>query len=136
MNLSTSLYSEIQQSTQTNYSVVKPINPFAISNANTTQAVAAITGFSPSTITAGTFSVVTINGSGFGTTQGTSFVEFKRADDGGATFCRPDLGHIYYDDTQIQVRLTTTGAGTVNSTPGSGVIRVDVGGIKRQLQRL
>jgi PKD repeat protein len=131
LNLSTSLYSEIQQSTQTNYSVVKPINPFAISNTNTTQAVAAITGFSPSTITAGTFSVVTINGSGFGTTQGTSFVEFKRADDGGATFCRPDAwSYLLWSDTQIQVRLTTTGAGTVNSTPGSGVIRVDVGGIK------
>ena len=131
INLSTSLYSEIQQSTQTTYSIVKPINPFVISNANTTQAVAAITGFSPSTITAGTFSVVTINGSGFGTTQGTSFVEFKRADDGGATFCRPDaLSYLLWSDTQIQVQLTTTGASTVNSTPGSGVIRVDIGGVK------
>ena len=131
VNLSTSLYSEIQLSTQTNYSIVKPINPFVTSNVNTTQAVAAITGFSPSTITAGTFSVVTINGSGFGTTQGTSFVEFKRADDGGATFCRPDAwSYLLWSDTQIQVRLTTTGAGTVNSTPGSGVIRVDVGGVK------
>ena len=131
LNLSTSLYSEIQQSTQTNYSIVKPINPFIVPTVNSTQAVAAITGFSPSTITAGTFSVVTINGSGFGTTQGTSFVEFKRADDGGATFCRPDAwSYLLWSDTQIQVRLTTTGAGTVNSTPGSGVIRVDIGGVK------
>jgi PKD repeat protein len=130
-NLSSSLYPEIQQSTQTNYSIVKPVNPFAVVSVNSTQAVAAITGFSPSTITAGTFSVVTINGSGFGATQGTSFVEFKRADDGGATFCRPDAwSYLLWSDTQIQVRLTTTGAGTVNSTPGSGVIRVDVGGVK------
>ena len=131
LNLSTNLYSEIQQSTQTNYTVVKPVNPFAVASVNSTQAVAAITGFSPSTITAGTFSVVTINGSGFGTTQGTSFVEFKRADDGGATFCRPDAwSYLLWSDTQIQVRLTTTGASTVNSTPGSGVIRVDIGGVK------
>jgi plastocyanin len=130
-NLNTTLYNKIQQYTQTTYIVVKPTNPFLLPTVNSTQAVAAITGFSPTTITAGTFSVITINGSGFGTTQGTSFVEFKRADDGGATFCRPDAwSYVLWSDTQIQVKLTTTGASTVNSTPGSGVIRVDVGGVK------
>jgi hypothetical protein len=132
VNISSTLYSKIQQLTQSAYTVVKPANPFFIQQVNTTQNVAAtITSFSPSTITAGTFSVVTINGTGFGATQGTSFVEFKRADDGGATFCRPDAwSYVSWSDTQIQVRLTTTGAGTVNSTPGTGVLRVDVGGVK------
>ena len=131
-NINSTLYNKIQQLTQTAYTVVKPVNPFFTLQANTTQNVAAtITSFSPTTITAGTFSIVTINGTGFGTTQGTSFVEFKRADDGGATFCRPDAwSYVSWSDTQIQVRLTTTGAGTVNSTPGTGVIRVDVGGVK------
>jgi PKD repeat protein len=133
-NLSSNLYSEIQLHTQLNYSVVKNVNPFFVAPANmsnSTQGVSAIVSFSPTTITAGTFSVLTINGSGFGATRGTSFVEFKRADDGGATFCRPDvLSYLSWSDTQIQVRVTTTGAGTVNSTPGTGVIRVDVGGVK------
>ncbi len=132
-NLSTSLYAEIQQHTQQNYSVVKNVNPFLVPIAgnNSVQGVSAIVSFSPTTITAGTFSVLTINGSGFGATQGTSFVEFKRADDGGATFCRPDvLSYVSWSDSQIQVKVTTTGAGTVNSTPGTGVIRVDVGGVK------
>jgi len=131
LNISTALYSEIQQSTLTNYTVVKPVNPFVTVNANSAQAVAAITGFSPTTITAGTFSVLTINGSGFGATRGTSFVEFKRADDGGTTFCQPDAwSYVSWSDSQILVKLTTTGASTINSTPGSGVIRVDVGGVK------
>jgi len=132
LNISSTLYNKIQQYTQTVYTVVKPANPFFIQQVNSTQNVAAtITSFSPSTITAGTFSVVTINGTGFGATQGTSFVEFKRADDGGATFCQPDAwSYVSWSDTQIQVRLTTTGAGTVNSTPGTGVLRVDVGGAK------
>ena len=132
VNISSTLYSKIQQLTQSAYTVVKPANPFFVQQVNSTQNVAAtITSFSPSTITAGTFSVVTINGTGFGATQGTSFVEFKRADDGGATFCRPDAwSYVSWSDTQIQVRLTTTGAGTVNSTPGTGVLRVDVGGVK------
>ncbi|MCF8424973.1 MAG: PKD domain-containing protein, partial [Bacteroidia bacterium] len=131
LNLNTNFYSEIQQSTLTNYTIVKPINPFTLTTVNSTQAVAAITGFSPTTITAGTFSVLTINGSGFGATRGTSFVEFKRADDGGATFCQPDAwSYVSWSDSQIQVKLTTAGASTINSTPGSGVIRVDVGGVK------
>ena len=129
LNLTTNLYSEIQQSTLTNYTVVKPINPFALPTVNSTQAVAAITGFSPTTITAGTFSVLTINGSAFGATQGTSFVEFKNADDGGATYIRPHASqYVLWSATQIQVMVPTTSS--VSATAGSGTIRVDVGGVK------
>ena len=131
-NISTSIYGEIQQYTGSKYLTINNSNVFNIAPAiNKTSAVAAIVSFSPTTITAGTFSVLTINGSGFGTTRGTSFVEFKRADDGGATFCTPDpTSYVSWSDTQIQVKLTTTGAGTANSTPGTGVIRVDVAGVK------
>ena len=129
VNISTALYSEIQLLTSTNYLVVKPVNPFVTVNVNSTQAVAAITGFSPTTITAGTFSVLTINGSAFGATQGTSFVEFKNADDGGATYIRPDASqYVLWSATQIQVIVPTTSS--VSATAGSGTIRVDIGGVK------
>ena len=129
LNITTNLYLEIQQSTLSNYNVVKSINPFALPTVNSTQAVAAITGFSPTTITAGTFSVLTINGSAFGATQGTSFVEFKNADDGGATYIRPHASqYVLWSATQIQVMVPTTSS--VSATAGSGTIRVDVGGVK------
>jgi PKD repeat protein len=129
LNLSATIYSDIQQLTQANYTVIKPANPFFVATVNSTQAVAAITGFSPTTITAGTFSVLTINGSAFGATQGTSFVEFKNADDGGSTYIRPDASqYVSWSATQIQVIVPTTSS--ISATAGSGTIRIDVGGVK------
>ncbi len=88
--------------------------------------IAAITGISPTTITAGTFSVLTITGSGFGATQGTSIVEFKNADDGGATYIQPDVTqYVSWNNTQIQVMVPTK-SGTIG-TAGTGPIRVTVG---------
>lgn len=119
-NASTSLYNTITQYTGLNYTQIKPVNPFqaAVSHGNTVQNVAAITSFSPTTITAGTFSVLTINGSGFGSVATASLVGFKNADDGGATNISPDPSEIVsWTATQIQVK--------VPSKAGSGVIRVN-----------
>jgi len=131
INISKRLYTDLQLVTESTYIVVKPIDLFLNENFYSTQAAPVITGFSPATITAGTFSIVTIDGSGFGNARGTSFVEFRRADDGGNTFCRPDtLSYVSWSASQIKVKLTSAGASNLNSTPGSGVIRVDVGGLK------
>lgn len=119
-NASTSLYNTIAQYTGINYTQIKPVNPFqaAASHGNTVQNVAAITSFSPTTITAGTFSVLTINGSGFGSVATASLVGFKNADDGGATNISPDPSEIVsWTATQIQVKVPTKA--------GSGVIRVN-----------
>jgi len=131
-NLSTTFYSLMTQLCGEAYAVVKPVDPFvqAASPVNNVQSVAAITSFSPSTITAGTFSVLTINGSGFGATRGTSFVEFKNADDGGATYIKPDPSqYVSWSASQIQVMVPTESF-TTTGTAGSGVFRVDVGGVK------
>ncbi len=53
--------------------------------------IMAISGFSPGTITAGTGSVLTITGTGFGATQGSGVVQFRNGDDGGASFISPLL---------------------------------------------
>lgn len=117
-NASSTLYNTIAQFTGTTYSIVKPINPFqpATPIINSVQAVAAIASFTPTSITAGTYSVLTINGSGFGTTTGT--VSFRNADDGGGTFINALPTEIVsWSATQIQVK--------VPSEAGTGVIRVN-----------
>lgn len=87
---------------------------------------AAITGISPTTISAGTFSIVTITGSGFGTgPSATNFVEFRNADDGGATFIQPHSSqYVSWTNTQIQVRVPTRTNGS--GTAGTGQVRVTV----------
>ncbi len=82
-----------------------------------------ITSFSPNPITAGTFSVLTINGSGFGNSYtNNADVQFKDADDGGASWFSAPANHILsWSNTQITVQVPF-GAGT-------GTIRVkDSGG--------
>ncbi|MBW8050951.1 MAG: hypothetical protein FVQ77_11560, partial [Cytophagales bacterium] len=82
-----------------------------------------ITSFAPGTISAGTKSVLTIDGSGFGTGGPTStkYVEFRNADDGGATYVKPITSeYILWTDAQIQVE--------VPSDAGTGTFRVRNGG--------
>lgn len=79
---------------------------------------AAITNFTPATITAGTYSVLTVNGSGFGNSYtGAAKMDFRNSDDGGASFISAAASEIVsWTDNQIQVR--------VPEQAGTGVIRV------------
>ncbi len=88
---------------------------------------AAISNISPLVSTAGTFSILTITGSGFGTVQNSSnFVEFRNADDGGSTFIQPHPSqYVSWTNTQIQVMIPTR-AGTVSGTAGTGQIRLTI----------
>jgi hypothetical protein len=73
-----------------------------------------ITGFSPTTASAGTGSQITINGSGFGAGPATSskYVEFANSDNGGLTGVRPALvEYVSWADNQIVV-IVPSGAGT------------------------
>src|SRR5690606_8181220 len=82
---------------------------------NSTQGGFIIANFSPTTITAGTKSVLTINGGGFGATPGS--VRFRDANDGGATFFIALASQIIsWSDTQILVE--------VPSRAGTGTFRV------------
>lgn len=127
-NLSSNFYTTLTQLTGMPYQLVKPVNLFQQSAGNTTQGVAAITGFSPTTITAGTFSVLTITGSGFGTVSTPSLIAFKNADDGGATTISPLAAHIVtWTPTQIQVRVpskASTGVINVNGSNSSGILTI------------
>jgi hypothetical protein len=80
-----------------------------------TEGTTAITGFSPTSITAGTSSSIVISGSGFGATQGTSTVQFKNANDGGSTYISPLANqYLSWSDNSITVVVPTqAGTGTV-----------------------
>jgi hypothetical protein len=82
---------------------------------------------SPTTIPAGTGAVLAISGSGFGATRGAGFVEFRNADNGGASLVKPqDSDYVSWTDTRIQVRVPSLGRGLNDalSPAGSGQVRV------------
>lgn len=88
-----------------------------------TQATPNISSFSPQIISAGTGAVLTITGSNFGATQGGGFVEFKNANNGGATFSRPQAAdYLSWTENTIQVRVPSSTQG--GGVAGSGQIKV------------
>ena len=87
-------------------------------------AVPTITNFTPSTITAGTRSLLTINGTNFGATRGNGFVEFKNANDGGGTLVRAKVSdYRVWTDTQIQLWVPSSSLGPGPSA-GTGTVKV------------
>ncbi|WP_188561933.1 IPT/TIG domain-containing protein [Hymenobacter frigidus] len=81
-----------------------------------------ITGFTPLSLPAGTGAVLTINGDGFGSSRGSGFVEFKNADDGGATRVKArEADYLTWTNTRIQVRVPSSSGGR---PAGSGQVRV------------
>ena len=66
--------------------------------------ISAITSFAPTSITAGTATSLTITGTGFGASQGTGIVEFRNADDGGATFVQPHASQYLSWNNYLKLR--------------------------------
>ena len=77
------VYSLIQRNTNTTYQNIKAFDFDKASKRFTPALHKTISNFSPTTITAGTESILTINGSGFGATPGR--VEFTNADEASGT---------------------------------------------------
>ena len=86
-----------------------------------------IDGFSPSEITAGNGAVLTISGSGFGTTNGE--VLFKDSNQGGlATVNALNSAIISWSDTEIQIKVPgDAGTGPFQVKPASGGTFVEAG---------
>ena len=116
-NLETTLYNDIHSITDTKYKELKKldIKKKLGSTKVQSQISRAITSISPTSISAGTKSVLTINGSGFGANKGS--VKFRSANDGGETFY-PALESqiISWSDDKIEVQ--------VPGEAGTGRIRV------------
>lgn len=127
--ITTSFYDEIKSLTNSNYI---NISSFDVDDylVNSKQRVliggTAISTFSPTTATAGTKTVITINGSGFSNTQ--QNVGFLNADNGGASYAIAESTQIIsWSDTQIQVEVPT-GAGNgqiaIINNPPTAVLAV------------
>ncbi len=89
-----------------------------------TTATPVITTFTPALVTGGTQMLLTITGSNFGAVQGTGFVEFPNANDGGGSYVRPVASdYVLWSDNQIIVRVPSS---VVNPSgvAGSGIFRV------------
>jgi hypothetical protein len=87
-------------------------------------AVASVSSFSPTTVSAGTGTLLTINGSGFGATRGNGVVEFTIVDGSFALPLAKD--YVLWSDTQIQLYVPsrTLFNGAVKETAATGPIRV------------
>lgn len=85
--------------------------------------VVTINSLSPSTVPAGTQTVLTISGSGFGAQRGNGYVAFTDANTNGSSFFRVDSGQFYgiwHDQEIVMIVPTSSLAGVA----GSGPIRV------------
>lgn len=100
---------------------------------------ATVSGVSPTIVTAGTKTVLTITGSGFGATRGNGFVEFRSIFEDGS-FGRPlPKDYLFWSDTEIRVHVPSiltnvTGdspaaTGPVRVTPNGGVAAQSAGNI-------
>ncbi len=109
--ISTAFYKEIISATGYNYVEVSSFNTAELNKSlNQKSALApSITNFSPTTATAGTKTLVTINGTGFGATKGK--VGFYEADEGGGAYINALDSQVTWSDTQILVQVPS-GAGT------------------------
>lgn len=90
-------------------------------NISSKRAAPTITSISPSTINAGTSSILTIKGTNFNSIIDTSSVQFKNGDDGGLTFVKAlKRDYVSWSDTMIRL--------TVRTKAGTGKIRVVIDG--------
>jgi hypothetical protein len=122
------LFSQISKITGNNI-ILNPVQSSSrlgidLSNA----AIAAITSISPDNTKAGTTDAsdfITISGSGFGASRGTSTISFRNVNDGGATWITPIASdYVSWSDASITVKVpenagtgTIDVAGTLSSSP-------------------
>lgn len=140
-DIKTSIYDRITEKTGSAFRDLHKFDLASHKSASTlkTRAAPVITSFSPATISAGSQSELTINGSGFGASRGSNAVGFKNANNGGSSdvdindgaTTADDLYYTLWSDTQIKIlvphRNSSTGAGYYT---GTGKISVNIGGTR------
>jgi hypothetical protein len=109
------LIQEISQLAGEKIKIIKPVNSQEFGKAKSAMN---ISGFSPASLSAGTEDILTIIGSGFGSSRTSNdHVEFRNANDGGASFITPLASeYVSWSDNQIRVK--------VPSNAGTGFFRV------------
>lgn len=98
-----------------------------------------ISSIYPLQVTAGTRTMVTITGEGFGENQGSGQVAFHNADDGGQSFVSLNAGPHYLSWTDTEIQMYVPSATLYNTTvAGTGSLRVvaDNGSIAESEEQL
>ncbi|MGB5419424.1 T9SS type A sorting domain-containing protein [Algibacter sp.] len=120
--ITTSFYNEIMNVTQLDYFELANFNiESKVSLANKIGLLPIeISSFSPTTASAGTKSILTINGANFGTTKGN--VGFRNADNAGNGFINAlDTQVLTWEDTKITVEIPSeAGTGEIRITHNDG----------------
>ncbi len=118
-NIANQVYKPI---TQQKNSSIKLVKSYPAPSQQKTSADPVINSLSPLTINAGNDEILTITGSSFGASQGTSTVKFATADNGGSTYtAAPTASTVSWADGQIRIKVPS-GAGT-------GMVQVVVNGV-------
>jgi hypothetical protein len=120
-NIRKNLYKVIQKKTRQPYIEIKK---FDINRPSVKALVVpVINNFTPTSLSAGTRTLLTITGSGFESTQGNGYVSFKNADNGGATYVSITEPAYYQSWTDNTITLFVPGD-AANYGVGTGTIRV------------
>ncbi|NDK56868.1 T9SS type A sorting domain-containing protein [Pontibacter fetidus] len=120
------VYQAVTKTTGTNYRTINTNQKLLVKPQQQNQRSAAIpvvTSFSPREASAGTKTVLTINGSGFGSSRGTGSVAFRNADDGGKTFTTAPVD-AYLSWTNTQIKMYIPSAGSDDGTAGTGELKI------------
>jgi hypothetical protein len=103
---------------------IKAYDHYKMVRGNSARVTPSITSFTPDTITAGTRTVLTINGTGFGADTGSYNVWFRNANAGsGFVGMSTDYHVVSWSNTQIKLNVFTgAGSGKIKVTNGEGNI--------------
>ncbi|MBL4585483.1 MAG: IPT/TIG domain-containing protein, partial [Flavobacteriales bacterium] len=121
------LYETIAKVVGSNIIQLKRVSIDVFENRDNTSAdlLPVIDQIGPMEMTAGTKTVITIQGSGFGDSQGTGAVAFRNADDGGISFIEVAGGPHYLSWSDTEIQMYVPAASLYNAeVAGSGTIRV------------
>ena len=122
-NISGNLYKKITAITKSNYQTVIPFDVDLASQQSSRAAPPVVSSISPLSISAGTRDILTINGSGFGATQGNGFVSFRNSDNGGGSYVEFTDPKYYMTWTDNMIQILVPGDVMANSI-GTGPVAV------------
>lgn len=122
-NITGNLYKKITALTKNNYQTVHPFDVDQAAQPDNRTAPPVITSMSPLTVSAGTRTMLTINGSGFGASQGNGYVAFRNSDNGGGSMVSTTDPKYYMTWTDNMIQVMVPGDVMTNAI-GTGTVQV------------
>jgi hypothetical protein len=121
-NITGNLYKKITTLTGTSYQTIHPFDVDLVSP-EIDRSAPVITSISPLSVSAGTRTMLTINGSGFGASQGSGHVAFKNSDNGGGSVVNVTDAKYYMTWLDNMIQVMVPGDVMANAI-GTGTVQV------------